>query len=30
MTPFRTIVVALDFSEMCEDVLDVALDLGRH
>jgi nucleotide-binding universal stress UspA family protein len=30
MTPFRNIVVALDFSEMCVDVLDVALDLSRH
>jgi nucleotide-binding universal stress UspA family protein len=30
MTPFRTIVVALDFSEMCVDLLDVALDLSRH
>lgn len=30
MTPFHTIVVALDFSEICEDILDVALDLSRH
>jgi nucleotide-binding universal stress UspA family protein len=30
MTPFRNIVVGLDFSEMCTDILDVALDLSRH
>jgi nucleotide-binding universal stress UspA family protein len=30
MTPLCIFVVAIDFGDMCDDVVDVAVDLGRH